>query len=1332
MSDTVVTQDGINAVHFTYGSGSLFALKYFMPIYDPRIDPNIHNTPPSELDPLSTLDLAATVPVSATHGNIFGERLFNLDGNEISDTTFYLYRIDGEGSLTMNGTSGILAGISQTKPTQVNLVNGMAPSFTDSNSVQVISGSNIEGSNGTFVIADYGVVPKFNENTAGVLADRLFKVHSYAPAIGGAVSVDRGQYTAVLDATVGNFKFNKIAFYIQKVNPDFTDYLGFDPILFCITPISSVAIKTSGATDETGAYGNIGVDGMARIDHVLEIEFSTDQTLKNTSYQLVDYWTSLPTIYGQGVHHMGDVVAGSSTIPGSYDPLGHITSYDKDKTQLALAYELRKTTFFTTTSGGFLHVDTSGTNRPHLDFGENNILSGGSSTTFGKNNNVFTSASFVIGEGNESVTWESKVANEYKFHFMFGKNNVSTYNDFQYTFGYTNNVYGENTFAMGDNNRIVSDNSAIFGKDNNIADSGSGNFVVGQYNVILNSTYNDSTGNAIFGTGNVIGDGTLGVIGGFVVGFANKVTENYAVAMGVHTLVVGYGSMAIGYYSSASDATGAMATGWGNIVYGDASMAFGFRNTIYSRYGFVTGRENIVGNTGQLGSDEGEDNIVGGYKNIVEGEACFVIGIQNTVNAGSYGSLIAGNDNKQSSGLYNIMGGYSNTASDNASLIIGASNTSDIFASIIFGGHTSAIGGSYSIVGGNDLAVTDAYSSIVVVDSSTFDARYSAMFGNFNQMFADSSLVAGYDNDIFGYNNFGFGRGNQLAGQTNFAFGKDNRYYKNGQHYFNAVFGETNWIDESNTSAFNDPTHNFISGYGNAQNWGSSNATFGIYNSTSGNANMTVGYNNRNSGEGCLIGGNYSSTPGFNTASEQITKYSIAYGINCSVIKSATQAFGNNTMAYGKNSFVGGKNTNARSQASFMFGTGVNEIIENATITNIGLGSYLTIDNPEDNSNDGGVINIGSFSEAFGPYSSSLGSSLKTYGQYDINIGTSNQTGNDINSQTNYANIAIGINNIARAFNGTTAVAIGGKNTNYAAGSTALGWDNDLKGSASFSTAIGRKNIVYGNNSFAIGHDITIDESQNNTMVFNLDSTPSTSIGSTNAFVFNADATSQYAMYIRNTAFNGHGLKVEVNSRNSGNSYMGIVLQSNANIGTPKQFPFAVSTLGNIFHDGMAANGYKIATGYHGYAVNSSSYVERTRGTEIDTGIPTSTSFPTDYNVMMLQHSYYTNFNPNWSDSGSALSIFKLTTTTQDYAVETWIQSTPKFKKTDEDIESTNPITGRQANYHTFNSQLCKLINGVTGKYYPNWYIIVSNVTGHFLQVDTRYLRWSLTYQSVI
>jgi hypothetical protein len=1293
-----------------------------MPIYDPRIDPNIHNTPASELDPLSTYDLSATVPVSATHGNVFGDRLFNADGNAIADTPFFLYRVDGEGTLTVSGSNAILAGISQTRATQANLFRGQASPVTQTGtSVDIISGSNIEGSNGTFTIYDYGIVPEFDETTLGDLSDRLFKVHSFAPAIGGAVSADRGQYTAVLDSSVGNFKFNKIAFYVQKVNPDFTDYIGSDPILFCITPISSVAVKTSGSDVGTpGVYGNIGVDGISRIDHVLEIEFSTDQTLSNTSYQLVDYWTALPAYYGQGVHHMGDVVVGTSAISGSYDPLGHLTSWDKEKAQLALAWDLDKVTYFKTLEGGYVSIDTSGASTPLMELGEqsSNTLTGGKSVAIGKGNTITTSAALVVGENNFSGSWGSSTPNLTKFHYIMGTDNVAANKDYISIFGQNIDVYGSNSFAAGSGHVVNADYCAAFGINNTIDDAFADSaFVAGRDNVITNLYA------SVFGVDNTA-EGYSSFVAG---GTSNDAYGTYSIAGGYRATTSGNSCMALGYIvSTRRFITGAFATGWNTQANEDGSFAAGKNTIVHSRYSMGGGYNTVVGNSATYDSDTRHSSFAWGYNLLNEGQANMMGGEANIATSTAWNNYIVGYSNSVS-GSYNIVHGVNNKVANYCwnTIIGGSSNQTSAYCSVV-NGTDMWVDANNSVTVGANTTVNSGYLGIVVAGYSTVKGSYNVAQGwnhdlnaFYSQAFGDSIQIGDLVGNVTASYITAFGRGHVVSAGAAYSFvgGWNNFIDENALSV--TVFGESNDLYTSSASS---ARTSFMAGYFNNIHGSDYSAVFGVSNSIYGHNNFAIGNT-------CKIYSQASFAGGIEAIAGRATvingaSVAFAFGTYAKALSSNSVAFGSDTIAYGIGTFVGGDNSQASTPHTFVYGIDNIEYETNGLVPSFMVGGYNTIEIGF--SDGGGRIVLGSFNSIQASDSYTMGSDCKTWGKYDVNIGRGNDTGNITNEAIENINIAIGVENRARANGGVNAVALGGYNTVLTAGGYALGWSNYHGVDALFSGTFGSYNSVYGANSFVFGHHGNVPTGVSNTMLFNLMDDGAGGLvngGANNVFMFKTRAAANFAMYITNkSASSPYGVAIETDQRSVfGNATAAIATTNTVDFGKtvtnggPTHFPFAVSTRGNIWHDGVGDNGgYKIRVGS-----GRSETGEGQLGTYINTGLSTSAVEIFGFSVMLQNTGAQSSYNPDSLGSGGSFSSLIIP---QDGCWNNAMTNYMGYDGTPERVD----------NHYGFNSQLIRNNDPAFG---GNYHLTVAYRTG-FMVNSTQgpgfNYRWYVIYRSVL
>ena len=109
-------------------------------------------------------------------------------------------------------------------------------------------------------------------------------------------------------------------------------------------------------------------------------------------------------------------------------------------------------------------------------------------------------------------------------------------------------------------------------------------------------------------------------------------------------------SIALGL-SNASNKSGAITFGYGNIndgfnsiaigalnkILSDSALAFGFKNFIYSNFGFAIGQENIVGVEGS--KDTITDGFAGGIKSEATGKGAFVFGNECKVSAEYAGAM---------------------------------------------------------------------------------------------------------------------------------------------------------------------------------------------------------------------------------------------------------------------------------------------------------------------------------------------------------------------------------------------------------------------------------------------------------------------------------------------------------------------------------------------------------------------------------------------------------------------------------------------------------------------------------------------------------------------
>jgi hypothetical protein len=199
MSNVLITKKGMDFILDAHDNGVYIDLRYFVPVYDDRIDKNVRQTNlVSSFSEIADPDLE----------NPFGEILWNQGKYSLSDTGTYL--ISGESVTSAPGTF-------QKTSVQTNLFNGVPLSNQISASDWGLptegTGDLLVWNNGSDVA---GVV---GDNTQPAEPTCYFTRDSYYPVYDTSAEGEmRGSFKCVIKKDIGNVKFNKIALYAVQVD----------------------------------------------------------------------------------------------------------------------------------------------------------------------------------------------------------------------------------------------------------------------------------------------------------------------------------------------------------------------------------------------------------------------------------------------------------------------------------------------------------------------------------------------------------------------------------------------------------------------------------------------------------------------------------------------------------------------------------------------------------------------------------------------------------------------------------------------------------------------------------------------------------------------------------------------------------------------------------------------------------------------------------------------------------------------------------------------------------------------------------------------------------
>ena len=343
---TQLMNQGMSAVISAGGenaNGAYFPIRYFLPIYDPRMDDNIH----TEGVVTSAQDFSATVDITDTTDSIKtedGHIIYNDSGYTISSAEVLILN-----DVATSGVGG-LSGSDVSDVTTIALLSGTP-------TMPIFSGGTPsmepDATLGEWVLN--GATSAAEVNTTGYLSDhtKYFTIDSFSPigsGTSGSNNVMRGLYKCRMGNDVGNFKFNKIAVFTVDYNIGTGAIITANkPNLFAIAGFNSVIEKTTDGFN----LANVEID--------VELEFSSSATFEPLVYMTNDYWTQVPTVCGDeyGLYTDRDVAVGSSGT--GWNPAAKIESTDTSKPQLRLSYDQTVYADFEVGETGGLSISGSGT-----------------------------------------------------------------------------------------------------------------------------------------------------------------------------------------------------------------------------------------------------------------------------------------------------------------------------------------------------------------------------------------------------------------------------------------------------------------------------------------------------------------------------------------------------------------------------------------------------------------------------------------------------------------------------------------------------------------------------------------------------------------------------------------------------------------------------------------------------------------------------------------------------------------------------------------------------------------------------------------------------------
>ena len=465
MSLTVITNEGLNKVA-SGAHGPYFSLKYFVPVYDNRIDPEIH----TGVGSVSADSLEGSASETDIFATLVGEKIFNVDPSEgyYTLTPDYKFIFKETNPPNRTNTSVGLDSVDNTTQNSASRINRYSEVSEDITKplTESYTGTSISGTDGNWSITNIETLEAFS----GISFDRnvLFDAISYSSERG---EDDIVQCVVNCRATAsGNtsYKFNKLAIFIQELNADGTVNASEDPVLFATTILNNTVYLTSTSS------------GFTAMNIQVKLKFQ-----KNTGSVMFfneDYWVR--TNNNDSLYYPYKVSVGDEGLNGSHIPKGTLEVFSEDGKNIAISRGSQ--TYFE-------EVDDFG-NILRYHEGTSKIVASG------KNNNLNSLGTSIYVEGDGNSTSGTNTDG-----YILSKNSNLNNTSHSGIFGGTNNTIRDNTFSKID--------ASAF---SDIVTSGSG---TGSYNEITNSDQSSITNSNYT---SIEGASNSSVVGGIRTKIANS------------------------------------------------------------------------------------------------------------------------------------------------------------------------------------------------------------------------------------------------------------------------------------------------------------------------------------------------------------------------------------------------------------------------------------------------------------------------------------------------------------------------------------------------------------------------------------------------------------------------------------------------------------------------------------------------------------------------------------------------------------------------------------------------------------------------------------------
>ena len=631
----VLTEQGLSAI--ATQPWPQIAIKYFLPMYDERIDTNIHTGTGST----SALALSASITSAATQSTLVGERIYNIPSTSgtytLSSKNFIT---SGVGSSFAGNT---LSNTTVTKSSTRTVLNNKTLSPTISGTVEPTYssvGGTMQYVGGTAAATS---VHSWTINGSAIPRNNLFDSVSFNPSqtTSGSFDVVNGLFKFTLRNKVGSYRFNKLAFFIQPMNSDGTVNSSYDPILF-----GQAAVDVSQVVE-------VGGQGSQVFEVTLQLAFTmkTGTTLVTNN----DYWSMIPTSAStrnqKGLFFPGDVAIGTSAVPNSWQPKAklHLTdnsstahirlSYDSGTSGADIKFSENSTTGklaitpatsaysefnFVVGNSDVFKVAHDSSNNVKMTVGKGTSAFGINSIALGMNSTAGTS-----GTMNNSMTFGNNTSSTNRSSYTIGDGSLNT-SESSILIGHQSKILdGQNNLALGSSDEMNSCLSTLMiGSYNSPISASIASIIVGNSNALgVNST-----NSIIFGNNNAANSESL-VFGNNSSGSGSifgswSYAYNSALAIGISARAPSLGSISIGFNAKAGSIFAESPLP--DVVDAEANIAIGKNSSVQSQasYSIAIGREASVNSIYGYGSAFG-DKASSSYKSTSVGAWSYAYGVES-------------------------------------------------------------------------------------------------------------------------------------------------------------------------------------------------------------------------------------------------------------------------------------------------------------------------------------------------------------------------------------------------------------------------------------------------------------------------------------------------------------------------------------------------------------------------------------------------------------------------------------------------------------------------------------------------------------------------------